>query len=111
MGGLNGLAWRGLRARPLRTGLTVAGVTLGVAVLFAGLATNAGIETAVDRAVSTLVGRANLRVAAFGEIGLSRDTLASIAGTPAWPSSRPPSSAGPTWAPKPSAPAIRCRRP
>ena len=72
MGGLNGLAWRGLRARPMRTGLTVAGVTLGVAVLFAGLATNAGIETAVDRAVSTLVGRADLRVAAFGETGLSQ---------------------------------------
>ena len=63
MGGLNGLAWRGLRARSMRTGLTVAGVTLGVAVLFAGLATNAGIETAVDRAVSTMVGRAELRVA------------------------------------------------
>ena len=60
MGGLNGLAWRGLRARPLRTGLTVAGVALGVAVLFAGLATNAGIEAAVDRAVSTLVGQADL---------------------------------------------------
>ena len=82
MGGLNALAWRGLRARPMRTGLTVAGVTLGVAVLFAGLATNAGIETAVDSAVATMVGRAELRVAAFGEDGLSQDTLATIAGTP-----------------------------
>ena len=81
MGGLNGLAWRGLRARPLRTGLTVAGVALGVAVLFAGLATNAGIEAAVDRAVSTLVGQADLRVAAFGETGLSDATLATIAAT------------------------------
>ncbi|MBA2299605.1 MAG: hypothetical protein H0W22_02410, partial [Chloroflexi bacterium] len=61
MRGLNRLAWRGLRARPLRTGLTAAGVALGVAVLFAGLATNAGIEAAVDRAVATLVGRADLR--------------------------------------------------
>ena len=82
MGGLNGLAWRGLRARPMRTGLTVAGVTLGVAVLFAGLATNAGIEAAVDRAVSTMVGRADLRVAAFGESGLSEATLATIVATP-----------------------------
>ncbi len=82
MGGLNGLAWRGLRARPMRTGLTIAGVTLGVAVLFAGLATNAGIDTAVDRAVSTMVGRADLRVAAFGEIGLSEETLATITETP-----------------------------
>lgn len=82
MGGLNGLAWRGLRARPMRTGLTIAGVTLGVAVLFAGLATNAGIEAAVDRSVSTLVGRADLRVAAFGESGLSDATLATIVATP-----------------------------
>ena len=82
MGGLNGLAWRGLRARPMRTGLTIAGVTLGVAVLFAGLATNAGIEAAVDRSVSTLVGRADLRVAAFRESGLSEATLATIVATP-----------------------------
>lgn len=81
MGGLNGLAWRGLRARPMRTGLTVAGVTLGVAVLFAGLATNAGIEAAIDRAVSSIVGRANLRVAAFGESGLSEATLETIVAT------------------------------
>lgn len=81
MAGLNRLAWRGLRARPLRTGLTAAGVALGVAVLFAGLATNAGIEAAVDRAVSTLVGRADLRVAAFGEVGLSQGTLDTIAAT------------------------------
>jgi putative ABC transport system permease protein len=79
--GLNGLAWRGLRARPLRTSLTVAGVGLGVAVLFAGLATNAGIDAAVDRAVTTLVGRADLRVAAFGETGLSDATLDTIAAT------------------------------
>lgn len=81
MRGLNGLAWRGLRARPLRTGLTVAGVALGVAVLFAGLATNAGIDAAVDKAVSTLVGTADLRVAAFGETGLSQATLDTIAAT------------------------------
>ena len=79
MRGLHGLAWRGLRARPLRTALTTIGVALGVAVLYAGLATNAGIDAAVDRAVSTLVGRAELRVAAFGEVGLSEATLATIA--------------------------------
>jgi len=79
--GLNRLAWRGLRARPLRTSLTAAGVALGVAVLFAGLATNAGIEAAVDRAVVTLVGSADLRVATFGETGLSEATLETIAAT------------------------------
>lgn len=82
MRGLHGLAWRGLRARPLRTSLTTIGVTLGVAVLYAGLATNAGIGAAVDRAVATMVGRAELRVAAFGEMGLSDATLGTIAAAP-----------------------------
>ncbi len=82
MRGLNGLAWRGLRARPLRTALTTIGVALGVAVLFAGLATNAGIEAAVDRTVDTLVGEADLRVAAFGETGLSETTYDTIAALP-----------------------------
>ena len=78
MRGLHGLAWRGLRARPLRSSLTTIGVALGVAVLYAGLATNAGIDAAVDRAVANLVGRADLRVAAFGETGLSDETLRAI---------------------------------
>ena len=82
MRGLNGLAWRGLRARRLRTVLTTTGVALGVAVLFAGLSTNAGIESAVDRAVATMVGRSDLRVATFGDMGLSSTTLATIADTP-----------------------------
>src|SRR4051812_33540115 len=82
MRGLHGLAWRGLRARPLRTSLTIVGVALGVAVLSAGLSTNAGIGASVDRAVGTLVGRADLRVAAFGETGLSMDSLAAIADAP-----------------------------
>jgi putative ABC transport system permease protein len=82
MRGLHGLAWRGLRARPLRTSLTIVGVALGVAVLSAGLSTNAGIGASVDRAVGTLVGRADLRIAAFGETGLSTDSLAAVAGVP-----------------------------
>ena len=82
MRGLHGLAWRGLRARPLRTTLTTVGVALGVAVLYAGLATNAGIGAAVDRAVGTLVGSAELRVAAFGEAGLSDESLALIGDAP-----------------------------
>ncbi len=81
MGGLNGLAWRGLRARPLRTVLTTFGVALGVAVLFAGLATNAGIDASIERTVSVLVGRADLRISAFGEAGLSDETVATIAAT------------------------------
>ena len=79
---LTRLAWRNLRARPLRSLLSALGVALGVAVLFAGLATNAGIEASVDSTVGDLVGRAQLRIAAFGETGLSTETLRTVEGTP-----------------------------
>jgi putative ABC transport system permease protein len=82
MRGLHALAWRGLRARTLRSVLTMSGVALGVAVLFAGIATDAGIEASVDRTVEGLVGRADLRVAAFGEAGLSPATVEAISATP-----------------------------
>jgi putative ABC transport system permease protein len=79
---LTNLAFRSLRARPLRAVLSALGVALGVAVLFAGLATSAGVEASVRSTVNDLVGRSDLRVAAFGETGLSADTVAAIAGTP-----------------------------
>ena len=79
---LNRLALRSLRAHPLRAGLSTLGVALGVAVLFAGMATNAGIDASVRSSVSELVGRSDLRVAAFGENGLSKETVAAIASTP-----------------------------
>ena len=82
MRGLNALAWRSLRARPLRSALSAIGVALGVAVLSAALATNAGIDAAVDRTVATLVGTTDMRVSAFGETGLSAETVELIAGTP-----------------------------
>ncbi|HEV8403200.1 MAG TPA: FtsX-like permease family protein [Candidatus Limnocylindrales bacterium] len=79
---LTTLALRSLRARPARVGLSVLGVALGVAVLFAGLATDAGVDTSVATTVRDLVGRADLRVAAFSETGLSAGTVQAIAGTP-----------------------------
>jgi len=79
---LTRLAWRSLRARPLRSLLSAVGVALGVAVLFAGLATNAGIESSVEGTVGDLVGRAQLRIAAFGETGLSPQTVEAIERTP-----------------------------
>ena len=79
---LTGLAWRSLRARPLRAFLSMVGVALGVAVLFAGLATNAGIDASVDSTVHGLVGRADLRVVALGEGGLSAETVKIIGSTP-----------------------------
>ena len=82
MRGFHRLAWRGLRARPLRTILSAIGVALGVAVLSAGLATNAGIDAAVDRSVTASLGRADLQVGSFGETGLSPVTLATIQAMP-----------------------------
>lgn len=78
MRGLTGLAWRSLRARPLRTALTTIGIALGVAVLFAGLATNAAIGDAADRTAHERLGRADLRIAAFSGSGLAPETVAAI---------------------------------
>ncbi len=81
MGGLSSYAWRSLVAHPLRSLLTVVGIALGVAVLFAALATNAGIEGAIGRTVRDLIGRADLRVEGFTERGLSPASVEAIAGT------------------------------
>lgn len=79
---LTSLAFRSLRARPLRALLSMLGVALGVAVLFAGLATSAGVEASVRSTVRDLVGSADLRVTAFGETGLTAETVTLIAETP-----------------------------
>jgi putative ABC transport system permease protein len=80
--GLSSFAWRSLRARPARTVLTATGIALGVGILFAALATNASIDRSVDRTVVEAVGRADLRIAAFQETGLSDATLAAVRDTP-----------------------------
>jgi len=82
MPGLTALAWRSLTARRLRSLLTVLGIALGVGVLFASLALDAGIERSIDRTVRDIVGRADLRVAAFQERGLSDATVTAIRSTP-----------------------------
>ncbi len=82
MDSLNRLAFRSLLARPLRATLTALGVALGVGVLFAGLATNAGIEASAQRTVRDLIGLSDLRVSAFGEAGLGPETVAAIEATP-----------------------------
>ncbi len=71
------LAWRSLRARPVRSILTIAGVALGVAVLFASLSAGATMDAAVDRAASDEMGRAVLRVQALEERGLSPAAVAA----------------------------------
>jgi putative ABC transport system permease protein len=82
MGALRSLAWRSLWARRARSILTIGGIALGVGVLFAALATNDGIDHSIDRTVRHIMGRADLRVTAFTERGLSAATLAAVSGAP-----------------------------
>src|SRR2546426_6989479 len=82
MRALTSLAWRSLWARRARSVLTIGGIGLGVGVLFAALATNDGIDRSIDRTVRHIVGRADLRVAALTERGLSAATLAAVSGAP-----------------------------
>src|SRR5436189_5928605 len=82
MRALTSLAWRSLWARRARSVLTIGGIGLGVGVLFAALATNDGIDRSIDRTVRHIVGRADLRVAAFTERGLSQATLDAVRTAP-----------------------------
>jgi putative ABC transport system permease protein len=82
MGGLTALAWRSLRARQVRSILTIVGIALGVGVLYAALSTSAAIDLAIGRSVDGTIGRAGLRVATFTEHGLSAETLRVIEETP-----------------------------
>lgn len=82
MRGLVPYAWRGLVARPARTALTACGIAIGVGVLVATLATGAGLDASIDREVTALTGRADLRVGAFTETGLSAATLSAIDAVP-----------------------------
>ncbi|HET9614344.1 MAG TPA: FtsX-like permease family protein [Candidatus Limnocylindrales bacterium] len=76
------LAVRSLAARRSRTLLSILGVALGVGVLYASLATDAGISASIDRTVRDLVGRADLRIEAFGPSGLSPASDAAVEGAP-----------------------------
>jgi putative ABC transport system permease protein len=82
MGGLISLAFRSLGARRGRTALSVVGIALGIAVLYASLATDAGISASIDRTVRDLVGRADLRIQSFGPAGLTAETLSAIEDAP-----------------------------
>jgi putative ABC transport system permease protein len=79
--GLGALAWRSVAVRRLRSLLTIVGIALGVAVLFASLAVNAGIDRSITRTVEDLVGKADLRVSAFQEQGLAASSVSAIRNT------------------------------
>jgi len=72
------LAWRSLGSRKLRSFLTMAGVALGVAVLFASLSAGATMDAAVNKAAADEMGHADLRIEALEERGLSTATVAAI---------------------------------
>ena len=82
MRGLVPYAWRSLVARPGRSVLSIIGVAIGVAVLVAALAVTAGMDASIDRTVQTIVGRADLRVSAFAESGLSSGTATALDAVP-----------------------------
>ncbi len=82
MPGLAPFAWRSLAARPVRTILTVLGIALGVAVLAAALVTSEGIDAAVDRTVIDVAGRADLRISAFSDAGISDTSAAAVDAIP-----------------------------
>lgn len=65
-------------ARRLRSALTIVGVALGVAVLFASLSAGATMDAAVDRAATDEMGHAALRVQALEERGLSQEALSAV---------------------------------
>jgi putative ABC transport system permease protein len=66
----------------MRSFLTIAGIALGVAVLFASLSAGATMDAAVDRAAADEMGHAALRVQALEELGLSQATVDAIAQAP-----------------------------
>ena len=68
-------------ARPLRSSLTIIGIALGVAILFASLAVSAGIDGSIARTVRDIVGDADLRVSSFQERGLSAESVTAIRST------------------------------
>jgi putative ABC transport system permease protein len=75
---LSAIAWRSLASRPLRTGLTVLGVALGVAVIAAALMAGQAATEAVRRAAQEMFGSATLRVRAFDPQGFTPRTVQNI---------------------------------
>lgn len=77
-----GLGWRALRRRPLRTALTVTGIAIGVALVFAALSVDAAASSGAAGYAREISGRADLVVRAFGEGALSPASLRAVSGTP-----------------------------
>ena len=76
------LAWRGLLSRPLRTGLAVLGIALGVATVTATLIVGSASEQALQSATAELLGRAVIRLRAFADEGFGARTVQAIRSAP-----------------------------
>ena len=79
---LSAVAWRSLTARRARTGLTILGVALGVALVSGTMLAADAATRAVARAAEDLYGEADLRVRAFDDDGLSAGSVTSIRALP-----------------------------
>jgi putative ABC transport system permease protein len=82
VGGLGALAWRSLAAAPVRSVLTILGVSLGTAVLVATMVTAEGADRAVELAVTDAVGRADLTVGAFDDAVFDESAIAQAGSLP-----------------------------
>lgn len=75
---LAAIAWRGLRARPLRSALAMVGIGLGVAVVTATLVVASASAQALEGASLDLLGRADIRLRAFADAGFGPRTVQSL---------------------------------
>ena len=75
------LGLRILRRRPLRSALTIAGIAIGVALVFAALSVDAAAQSGARGYAAQLDGRSDLVVRAFGEGTLSPQSLSAISST------------------------------
>ncbi|MGD0833807.1 MAG: ABC transporter permease [Candidatus Dormibacteria bacterium] len=80
--GLRPVAGRSLLARPVRSLLTVAAVTLGVAVMLGVQIDIAGAQTQAREAAAARTGSSGLDVQTTAGGGLSSDQLAALSGVP-----------------------------
>jgi len=72
----------GMRRRPLRSLLTVAGIAVGVALSFAVTAQNVSVSDGAADTYRALAGRASFAVTALGEDGMPASAVARIRGVP-----------------------------
>ena len=81
LGALTLITLRQWRRHKLRLGLTILGITLGVALFFAVQTANATLVNSLHATIEKLAGKATLQIVG-GEAGFSQDFLQKVRGTP-----------------------------